>query len=183
MEAQFLEKKLKTDTETERERHYLQRQETLDETKEDELKENINELIYSKCKRREKRTHEECMRHTRVIHEEDRQKLYETIEEDLTHANYEKTQQVKKELKVAGYKELSEIWSETWNPRRAPTDEEVRQQAQYTQTIHIQQMQLENECKWELKHLQKNFKRKNEGIDVEIEAQSTAPIDTRPSRP
>jgi hypothetical protein len=147
LEAAFLEEKLKTDTDTERARYYLQRQETLDEINEDKLKDKINELIYSKCKRREKRTYEECLRHTRVIHDEDRQKLNETIDENLIYANYEKTQQVKKQLKMAGYKELSEIWSETWNPRRSPTDEEERQQAQHTQIIHIQQIQLENECK------------------------------------
>ena len=103
------EQKIGSSDPRERARHYLQTKETLDEVKEDKLKDKINELIYSKCKRREKRTYEECMRHTRVIHEEDRQKLYETIEENLIYANYEKTQQVKKQLKMAGYIALSEI--------------------------------------------------------------------------
>jgi hypothetical protein len=170
-EAAILEKKLKTDTDTERTRHRLQRKETLDEVKEDELKDKINELIYSKCKRREKRTYEDCNKHTKIIHAEDRQKLNETIEENITYSNDEKTRQAKKQLKKAGYLALSEEWSEPWNPRQSPTAEEEKQQAQHTQIVHIQQIQLENECKWELEHLRRNFKRKNEGIDEEIELQ------------
>ena len=80
LEAAFLEEKLKADTDTERARHYREAKETLDEIEEDKLKDKINELIYSKCKRREKRTYEDCMRHTKIIHDEDRQKLNETIE-------------------------------------------------------------------------------------------------------
>jgi len=48
---------------------------------------------------------------------------------------------------------------------------ENRQMLQQNRTNHIQRAQLENECKWELEHLRRNFKRKNEGIDEEIELQ------------
>ena len=122
---------------------------------EDNLKNDINELIYSKCSRREKRSYEECKKHIKIIHAQDRSKLAETIDEDLTHFIDERIQQVRKQLRTAGYSKLSKVWSEPWNPRQV-TEQESRQMQQRSWSYHIQRAQLENECLWEMRNLDEN---------------------------
>jgi hypothetical protein len=103
LEAMNLEKKLKTDTDTERARYNQHTRDTLKEDDEDILKNDINELIYSKCSRREKRSYEDCKKHIQITHDQDRLKLSETIIESCTHSTNERIQQVKEQLRTAGY--------------------------------------------------------------------------------
>ena len=78
---------------------------------------------------------------------------------------------MRKQLKTSGYLKPSKVWSEPWNPRRQPTAQEERQQQQRNWIDYIQQTQLENECKWELKQIQETYKRKKQEFNEEIDAQ------------
>ena len=105
------------------------------------------------------------------MHDRERIKLNETIKEEWANFRDEKIQRVREQLKRSGYMILSQVWTEPWNPRHDITEQETKQIEQRHHTHATKHFQLENECEWEMKNLDKNYEGKVQELEEDITMQ------------